>query len=285
MAEDRFEAELRSWLAQEAPAEAPDRILDAVSARIIGSAARHDWPALPGWAVAAVAMFLAVLLLGLARVLNVGSPSQPPPSTPPRAASVDCPTSPCSYPLRQPGTYQTVEFAVPMTFTVTDDRWVVSYDNAAFVRIERAIDPRQRLTILANLDPMSSAGYPPPVATDRESLVAWVSGHPDLVVADRGAVSVGGLPGTRLDITGSIEARTRGLGCDALGLETIGCVTLFATTGVPFGVSWWDSVRLYLLDVAGTTVAVAVEARHLTPNTEGFMPLADALLASLKFGT
>jgi hypothetical protein len=280
MAGDRFEAEIRSWLAQEAPGEAPDRILVAVSDRITGiDSGRRVERVVPAWALAAVAMFLVVGLLGIARVLNVGSPAQPKPSAQPSAAKVECPTSPCSYPLRRPGTYRTAEFAVPMTFTVTDQRWVVSYDDPAFVRIERLNDPRQRLTFLTNLDPISSAGYRAPAAADRESLVAWISGHPDLVVSDRGDVSVGGLHGTRLDITGSVASRAEGEGC----VELLGCVTLFATTGVPFGVSSYDAVQLYLLDAPGTTLAVAVEARHEAP-TGAFLPAADSLLASLVFG-
>jgi hypothetical protein len=280
MAGDRFDTELRSWLAQEAPAEAPDRILDAVAARIDGiRTARGGWGVLHWLAPAGVAIVAALVVLGLGYALNVGGPTEPHPSQPAKATRVDCPTSPCSDPLLTPGAFRTIGFAVPMTFVVADARWVVTYDKAAFVRIERANDPRQRLTILTDLRLIRSGGYKPPASTDQESLVAWFSAHPYLVVTDRGEVSVGGLDGRRLDITARFDAPVSGAGC----MDPPGCVPLLTTTGVPFGVSFSDHVRLYLLDLHGETLAVAVEARHDTP-TDDFLPAADALLGSLTFG-
>jgi len=278
MAADQFESQIRGWLASEAPVEAPDYLLDAVAARIDELGPRRgDAHGLRTLLPAVIVVLAVIVALGLGNVLNIGNPSPTGPSVAPSVTVVDCQPSPCRVPLAGQARYRTEIFAVPMTFRTVDGLWVMTDDTRELVRMERADDPRQRLTVLIQPELIPSGGHTAQPGANVEGLVAWVRTHPDLTVTDRGGVVIGGLDAVRLDIASRFDTE-RGDGCTGVR----GCVLLLATSGEPLAVGYGDITQMYVLELDGKALVVAIEAAGDSA-IDGFVPEAVAVLASLQF--
>jgi hypothetical protein len=106
-----------------------------------------------------------------------------------------------------PGTYTTREMEVPLTFTVPDG-WVNDWD----VPLGYAIVPADAaetsepgififLDVYASTQTACSRLPAPGVGRAAADLVAWLASLPDLSITPPEAVTVGGLSGTRVDVS------------------------------------------------------------------------------------
>jgi hypothetical protein len=281
MPDDRFARTVHDWLTAAAPSEAPDRILDAVAARID----ELEQPTGPRWPRFLAAAVFSVVVLGGALVFaGISRPGSPAPSASaaPSASLIRCETAPCSFTLTAGTEYASSAFDLSLTLRAPSDRWLVDYDQPGLFRLVVGRDERRNITILLDPRPTDALGRPEPAAIgDAEALARWLQERSQLTVSTPAEVTVAGLAGWTVDIRGDAESPNRSEGCVTEGL----CAAVFAySTGGDeriYGASSADAIRLYLLDGIDHQVVIAVEARHSAP--AGFLDgEAQELLDTLR---
>ncbi|MBA2633534.1 MAG: hypothetical protein H0U86_11140 [Chloroflexi bacterium] len=269
MMPERFENELRDWLAQRAPSEAPDSILDAVSERIedLAPQARRSFLAS---VLAAAAVILLAFTAGVG-IAGLMSPERGPEigvSDPPEPIELRCPADPCEVPLAANAAYRASRFALDLTVSVPSTRWVLATDLPGFFRVEIRTDQRRGISIFTDPTPVDPLGNRESrVAQTPAALVEWLRRRPELAVSAPDEVVIGGLSGLAVDLRGDPRATTRSDGCAEEG-GLCSAVFRYSAGGGDertYGSSTLDRIRLYLLDAGGTVVVVAVEARHQAP--------------------
>ena len=149
------------------------------------------------------------------------------------------------------GTYTSVGFQPPVTFTVPDG-WVLPTDSAPYLTLR----PQDNDLIGIHLfrDPMAAsqdatcaAAPEPGVGGSAAELAAWIQGRPGLVVSTPTMATVGGLTGLSMDV--GLKAGWKQSCPFANGLPS---VPLFNSSGIDHWVVVGNErLRLFLLDLPG----------------------------------
>lgn len=226
----------------------------------------------------------ASVFRGLALVTSVllaaacGGASPPPP-----AASTNA-SAPAATPLPA-GTYNSLSFQPAVTFTVPDG-WLLAEDTSLYLALYPAANDLIGLHIFrdpkaAGQDATCPAAAEPGVGGTSSELVKWIRERPGLVVSTPAMATVGGLPGTAIDI---------GLKAD----WTQACPFSGGTPAVPLfhsaAIDHWvvvgnERLRLYLLDLPGGGTVVVDQDAFDGSQIEALVSQSSGLLRSLKFDT
>lgn len=284
---DQFDldARLSRFLVDEAPARAPERLVDATRRGVAGTAqrgragmlGRRLWSALltPAGAVAAAVLVVAVgaVLVSASRSgsSSGAEPTSPAPSLSPRA----CPSGQGTcLGLLQPGTYSSSSFLPVLNYTVAGG-WANTLDvrgqlDLAYATGGQYTYPdglvfRDGISIFRQpvAESPSAAEALPGIGKTANDLAQWLVGHDDLDATTPTPVTIGNASGYRLTIgvpTGPRESPDK---CVTDHGEPR-CVTLFisddlqATYG--FGLVGPETAVVYLLDTpTGDTVMVVID--------------------------
>jgi hypothetical protein len=266
MRNDEFHQVIRRWLDADAPTSAPDRILDAVGARIDNLEQSPRALPIPAMAAAA-AIVLLVAAIAAAGISRIGSP-RPQPSEASGPTAVQCPVSPCEFTLGAGQQYISTSVAPSVEFGAPSDRWIVAADLADHFRIELGADERRAVAIFVDPQPTDANGRPDPSAPqgDAQALAGWLTTRDQLVASEPRPTVLGGLAGVVMELRGDPDATTTADGCLHEGF----CAAVFSYAGVGderrlYSTSALDAIRLYLLDAGDSVVAVSVESRHQAP--------------------
>jgi hypothetical protein len=283
---DQFTDALSDWLASRAPASAPDRILDAVAARVDDLDQRQAAP----WSRLAAAAVL-ILLVGLTGALvfaglgRVGDPS-PTPSADAASIRIACPTAPCEFPLVEGARYATARLEEPIDLQTASDRWLVTRDTPGAFQVEIGRDARRAITVFTDPHGVDPVGDPVDVELpDAASVADWLAQREDLSVSAPTAVTLGGLSGLQVDLHGEPSPLRRATDCYEPEVLCTAALGYAEEPGVTrsLGVSSLDLVRLYLLDGPDGVIVVAVTAFHEAPATFVDGEAAE-LLATFRIG-
>jgi len=309
MSKRDFDEIVGRWLAEEAPSEAPDRIVQAVTDRTSVMPRGQSGvfgpgrPALIAYA-AAVALVVAVAFaagIGFAELRRIGTgpsqapiPSLPVTPTPSEAGVLPRPTDipgdgTCEpdrrcFGLLEPGTYRT-EFLDPnFSFTISEPGWQNLRSSGGMLDIRPLDAPGDELWYL--MDPSVRTANGRAVAgigSTVDELTAFWSGRSDLTIEGLRPAAVGGLEGVELDITLSASAPDAVDGC-----PTEPCVMLGASLDPAEMPSWlWEltlwrgaAVHIWILDAGShrvLLVATAWDGRHLDELVARLQPIVDSL--------
>ncbi|MEI7743725.1 MAG: hypothetical protein WCK58_08250 [Chloroflexota bacterium] len=159
------------------------------------------------------------------------------------------------------GTYNSTSFVPAVTYTVSDG-WVQVSDNAGYLAIQPAATDAVGIYLFHNVsagiqDAQCSAAAQPGVGTSSVELSTWIRSLPGLSVSAPALVTIGGIPGTSLDISLKSSWTTS---CPfAGGLPAV--PLLFSSEIDHWVVVGNEQLRLYLLEVPGQgTVLVDIDA-------------------------
>jgi len=284
-------ARMTRWLAEEAPARAPERLVHATRQEIattaqIGGlgAMRLRFPALSsrmgfvaGAIVAAAIVVIAAVSMTESRPSAVAHPGSGAGSpSPSRTASpFACPTGrgPCLGPLR-PGNYPTrlfapqVQYIVPAGWDNTlDSRGQVdlSYVAGGTYTYPDGITFHDGISIFRRPVAESASSKSPLIGIGKTArdLAQWLAGHADLAASGLTPVTVGGAPGYRIVIAIPTGPRKSPDHCTTdHGLPA--CESLFISddpaAGYGFGIVGPESAVVYLVDApSGDTVMVVID--------------------------
>jgi hypothetical protein len=199
------------------------------------------------------------------------------------AVATPSPSGPAALPA---GTYTSRAFQPPVTFTLPGGWWNES-DSAGYfslypvesdlVGIHLFRDP-----LPASQDPTCPTTAAPGVATTSVALLTWIRSLPGLAVTSPQLVTVGGLPGSQVDV--SIASGWTASCPFANGLPT---VPLFVGSDgqLRWVVAGNERLRLALLDVpGGGTVVVDIDAFEGSL-FESLVVAATPIVASMSFAT
>jgi len=229
------------------------------------------------WAVAAIAVVLAIG--GAAYVLapgggQIGGPPNATPSPSPSAvASATSPASPIPLPKAEfvyPGTYVPA-FDPGLTFTVDHE---VEHNCAPNFRCRGSIDvdlpgwmglefgqPRIEVNII-RVDKLNDPAKPGSLMDPPADLAAWVAGTPGVTVSSQKAVKVGGLAATQLDVrTGNKDV-------------AFGPIPGVTDIGFGLGANW--TARLFVVPVDGRQVVIILHAED--GSLTELQPLVDSIV-------
>jgi hypothetical protein len=192
-----------------------------------------------GLATAAVALLLVPLVAGCS-VLPFGT------SSPSPSALTELPA----------GTHTTAAFQPATTYTVPSG-WTSATDGVDYFNLLPMLDQNNGIHLFHNPQALSQdASCPnaaePGVGASSVLLVAWIRSLPGLNVSQPAMVTVGGLPGTQIDV--SIHSNWTHSCSFANGLATVPLLFRPQTGG------WWvagdEKLRLFVVDVPnqGTVV-------------------------------
>lgn len=288
-----FERTLHDWLADEAPAEAPDAILDAVTARIDDLAPAHRgtwWHS--GLRVAASAAVVAAVVIG-AWVAGSGvrtpgaSPTPLPTST---ARPADIPTDgTCEegfecLGLLEPGPHATTLFTPAMTFRIPA-RWENLQQSVGYMDLRPVDRPGDAVEFDALPRPRNGDGsYALGVGTSAEAFATWLASRPDLETSGVLRIAVAGrsVPYVEFTVRAGEE---RGL----TGCPGSPCVAIASGLDPRERPTWgWDLVagrggayRVYIVGDGENRYLIAVVAWSAAERQQLFAE-ADAIIASLS---
>lgn len=282
---ERFDDTIAGWLDSRAPTSAPDRILEAVSARM------DDLEQRPSTRltrlVAAAAVILLVGLAGALVIAGLSRVGQPAPTPTAEAAiRVSCAASPCEFLLAEGTGYVSSRFGQPIDLQAASDRWIVTRDTPGAFQVEIGRDARRAVTIFTDPSGVDPVGSPVPVELpDAASVAEWLAGREDLSTSTPTAASLGGLTGLELDLHGEPSPLRRATDCYE---PEVLCTAVLGYEEEPgatrsLGISSLDTVRLYLLDGPDGVIVVAVTALHQAPATFVDTEAAE-LLATFRIG-
>lgn len=196
-----FDRALHAWLVDEAPAEAPDHILDAVTARRDALEQRRRG----SWLMVAAAV-LVLLLAGVAG-LTLSRIAAPPPDVQPTALPrpTDIPADGSCAPDRQclgllaAGEHATTVFSPPLRFTVPAGWQNLEQSGGTFDL--RPLDrPGDVIQILALPVPVGADGRAASGIVTADELAALLASRPDLEVTEPASTTVGGHQATMIDV-------------------------------------------------------------------------------------
>lgn len=226
----------------------------------------------------AIRASVLVPLLGLALAGCGGAP------LPPAGASGAGQSAPAVTPLPA-GTYASLSFQPPVTFTVPDG-WVITADGAAYFAVQPAGNDAIGMHLFSGpraalQDAACTKGPEPGVGATSADLVAWITTRPGFAVGSPLLASVGGLHGVSIDVA---LRDTWTQSCPfASGLPA---VPLFDSPGIDrWVVAGSERLRLIILDTpSGGTVVVDLDAFD-GGQFEDLLGRASGIVRSLKFDT
>jgi hypothetical protein len=290
-----LEARLTRFLVDDAPAHAPERLVDGARARVAGTAQRRRLGALGGRlstsmlvpagavAVVAIAVLGTAMLFGGGPGPSVGSrPSAPAPSASP-SGSPSPSMSPSPFPcpsgqgtclnLLQPGTHRSSSFAPAVNYTVAGG-WAntldlrgeldLSYATGGHYTYPDGTTFHDGISIFRKpvAESTTSKTRAPGVGATANDLAQWLVAHPGLAVTAPTQVSIGGATGFRLTLT--VPAGTRATDHCATDHGEPRCASLFISSdpaaNYGFGVVGPEIADVFLLDVpSGDTVMVVID--------------------------
>ena len=264
---------LDHWLS-EGSTQSPDRVVDAVAARIGRVPQQPAWrlrwkerpmnSSLKPLAAIAAVLLVAVIGFGLLSANNkgIGGPSASPASSPAATAAagaIACEgdTTGCLGPIAA-GDHASANFIIPFTYR-TPDGWVNGRDtNRSYALRANAglASPIEVLAMNAIADQTASCGpvKKSGVGSTVQDFVDYLRGHPGLVTSAAVPAEVDGFKGQTIDFS---LASTWDKRCPS---DTDPFVLLLTDTGQPpgrtLGYHGDERVRWIILDVRGTTVII-----------------------------
>jgi hypothetical protein len=272
----RRDRQVHDWIQADAPAQAPDRLRDAVRAELAQTRQEAASPVfvrratlVSGWGAAAAVVVVGLAFVGAGLVGNRGSIATPLPSptlvsTPSSSPSVASPRPTPGGSLLPAGPFSTsaftpgLRFTAPAGWVLGEDRPDTLYLNPADAGVLRQADAALVFDGLAVYSepvagppdggPTALAG----VGTTAKDLATWLSARPQLVSSRPVQVTLAGRTAWQLDFRLSAEA---GVMC---GMP---CVNLLnsANGAYQFGIEGPWRVRAVLVDAPdGTTVLITV---------------------------
>jgi hypothetical protein len=310
MNERDFDAILARWLAEEAPAEAPDRLVQSVADRTALMPRSRSGPfglGRPPFLVyaAAVAVVVAVAFaagVGFAELRRIGTqPSSAPISSP---AATATPTQSAVVPLRptdipedgtcepdrrcfgllEPGTYRT-EFLDPnFSFTISETGWESLRASGGELDIRPLDAPGDELRYLMDPSVRTANGRAVGgIGSTVDELTAFWAGRSDLVIEGLQPAAVGGLEGVQFNLTLSASASDSANGCPAEP-----CVMLAAALDPAEMPTWlWElrlwrgaALHIWILDAGSHRVLLVATAWDGSQRDElvaRFQPIVDSI--------
>lgn len=292
---------LDTWFA-DGPREAPDRVLDDAASRI------HRERQRPAWRLAlretpmnaylkpilAIAAVIAVAVIGLFLLREPSGVAAPAPTPTPALSPTSAPTpgastaftcddgTACAGPL-DAGPHTTTAFEPAFTVTVPDG-WVSPYETARTVNLHPTpqtfdVQVLSQLAIPVQ-NAACSAEKQPGAGNTVQDWVDFIENHPGLVANAAKPVTVGGYDGQRIQFRVADDWTGR---CpDGLGPA----VMVFTDSGEPpTRARWFDDhrVTVWLLDVAGTTVAIHVDSGPSLNANDADVATFQPILDSISF--
>ena len=233
------------------------------------------------WAVAAIAIVLAVggaaYFLGPSGSRVGGPPIASPPSSSratgsPRPSVTPSPSQSilANQGFVYPGAYVPA-FDPPLTFTIDREvehncapgfkcRGSIDVNQAAWLGLEFG-QPRIEVNVV-RVDKVADPVKAGRLIDPPSDLAAWIGGRPGLTVIARKAVTVGGLPGTQLDV----QTGNKGIG--------FGPIPGVTDPGFGLGPNW--IARLFVVPVQGHQVVITLHAED--GSVDELQPLVDSII-------
>jgi hypothetical protein len=278
------------WLVEDGPVEAPDHLVESTLATFprVGRVPRQG-AVLRAVLVAAAAVIVAIAVVsGIAglRGRDVGppAPTVPAPSggSPLAIAPVDgCPPAEiaCGRSL-VPGMAYTPKLVPRVTISVPDGFWQAPSDQPDHLLLWTTADPRRRVGLYRDPRALAPDGVDATgTGTTIPELLAWLQGHPELVVGQPVAVELAGLEGQAVDLALQNGATSRSEACATF--DESECFPLFAGATYELGVTVLSHFRLHFFDLQdGGVLLVTLEAHHDVELDE-FAERASPVLESL----
>jgi hypothetical protein len=293
------DTEMQAWIADAAPREAPDWLLESVlrttadlpqeRSALRGALRRSRWlAALAGTAVAAALILaLVVGISGWLRNVGVSAPPIQPAPTRPSDIPADggCEADRQCLGLLGVGSYSFEYFHPPVTLRIPEDGWQNRRGSGGMVLLEPLDAPGDELLLLERAAPRTAENtLVPGSAQTASALVAWLEGRPDLDVTPPTATSLGALSGSMVDVTVRDDAPDGLSDCPAHP-----CVALARAQDPAEMPTWvWEltvwhgsALRIHILDVDGTALLVVVrawDATQLDALAARVQPILDSLV-------
>jgi hypothetical protein len=204
-------------------------------------------------------------------------------ATLPPAAATQAP-APAVTPLPA-GTYTSLAFQPAVTFTVPDG-WVLTADAPLYLALQPAGNDAIGVHLFrdpsaASQDPTCPASAEPGVGGTSSALTAWIREQPGLNVTPPVMATVGGLPGTSLDISLKVD-------------WTQACPFANGTPSVPLfnspAIDHWvvvgnERLRAYFLDLPGGGTVVVDQDAFDGTQFEALLAASGGIVRSLTFAT
>jgi hypothetical protein len=224
---------LADWLADAAPGEAPDWIVDRVIDRTAAMPHRHRLRFATPYLAAGLT--LAAVVLALAVGIGFGTLVNRSGGPPEESASPSATASPSAVPrptdipvdgsceperdclgILEPGTYRSDLFDPPVAYTVPVDGWQ-NWRNSGGMVVLLPLDPRgDELVLMQDATPRTADGrVPSDVGEGAAGFVAWLASRTDLDVSEPQAASIGGLGGQSVELRVRDDAPNGINGCPA----------------------------------------------------------------------
>ena len=185
--------------------------------------------------------------------------------------------------LLDPGPHHSKDFASGFAFTIARTGWQ-NREEVPWVLPLLPIDhPGDALTFFRNPRVAADDGtILPSVASDVPAMVAWFAANPSLEVTTPVDVTVGGLAGTRFDVSVATGAANTDPSCPVRV-----CQTMLAGEAAPgqlwgWGLAGIEKERIYLLTDATGTIAVVVDSVD-GASFDDLTSRASEILATVKF--
>jgi hypothetical protein len=278
------------WLVEDGPVEAPDHLVESILAAVprVSRVPHRGAAVLRAVLVAAAAVIVAIVVVaGIAglRGRDVGppAPTVPAPSGPSVIASPDvCPPAEiaCGRSLAA-GVAYAPNLVPRVTLSVPDGNWLAAADEPDRLLLWTTADNRRRVGLYRDpraLEPdgMEAAG----VGESIPELLAWLEGHPELVVGTPVPVELAGLEGQAIDLALQSGATERTEACAEF--HEAECFPLFAGATYELGVTVLSHFRLLFFDLPdGGVLLVTIEAHH-DVDLDAFAERASPILESIR---
>lgn len=183
------------------------------------------------------------------------------------------------------GTYTSLAFQPPVTFTVPDG-WLITADSPLYLALQPAGNDSIGVHLFrdpsaASQDPACPASPEPGVGGTSSALTAWIRERPGLIVTPPTMATVGGLPGTSLDVALKADWAQS-------------CPFANGTPAVPLfnspAIDHWvvvgnERLRAYFLDLPGGGTVVVDQDAFDGGQFEDLLAASSGIVRSLKFDT
>jgi hypothetical protein len=183
------------------------------------------------------------------------------------------------------GTYTSLAFQPAVTFTVPDG-WVLAADSPLYLALQPAGNDTIGVHLFrdpaaASQDPTCPASAEPGVGGTSSALTAWIRERPGLIVTAPTMATVGGLPGTSLDV--ALKADWTQSCPFANGIPS---VPLFNSPAIDHWVVVGNErLRAYFLDLPGGGTVVVDQDAFDGAQFEDLLAASSGILRSLTFAT
>jgi hypothetical protein len=182
------------------------------------------------------------------------------------------------------GAHTSKAFAPALTFTVPWG-WENPVDSAAYLQLQPLGDQIVGIHLFRNPVAMSQAAAcptatEPGVGPTSLDLVKWIRERPGLIVSQPGLVTIGGLPGSVIDI--GIVAGWKESCPFANGLATVPLI-FQPPNGYRWVIAGNERLRLYVLDVPGGGIVVVDVDAFDGARMDALLKDAAPIVASFAF--